>query len=89
MGGAVRDALLGRPCHDFDLEIHGCSPKEFDALMRALGAKGVGKSFFVYKYKDIDIALPRTEKKIATGHRGFTVDLARGTKQASMRRDFT
>ncbi len=89
MGGAVRDALLGRPCHDFDLEIHGCGPKQFEALMHALGAKGVGKSFFVYKYKGIDIALPRTEKKIAKGHRGFAVDLAGGTQQASIRRDFT
>lgn len=57
--------------------------------MQILKAKGVGKSFFVYKYADIDISLPRTESKTANGHRGFTVGLATDAKQACKRRDFT
>jgi len=57
--------------------------------MQTLGAKGVGKSFFVYKYRDIDISLPRTESKVAKGHRGFAVCLATDTLSAAKRRDFT
>jgi len=57
--------------------------------MEYLGAQGVGKSFFVYKYRHLDICLPRTEQKIGKGHKGFKVDLAKDEKEASMRRDFT
>jgi len=57
--------------------------------MLKLGAKGVGKSFFVYKYDGIDISLPRTESKISYGHKGFSVALAKNLKGASLRRDFT
>lgn len=85
----MRDFLLQTPCNDFDIEIHQCSVGKFETLMQKLGAKGVGKSFFVYKYDDIDISLPRTESKVAHGHRGFSVSLAKDLKQACMRRDFT
>jgi tRNA nucleotidyltransferase (CCA-adding enzyme) len=57
--------------------------------MDRLGAKGVGKSFFVYKYKEhIDLSLPRIESKVGRGHRGFEVKLAKNEKEASVRRDF-
>ena len=89
VGGAVRDTLLGRVCVDFDIECYGISPEKFDRAMRELGAQGVGKSFFVYKYRQLDIALPRREKKVARGHRGFAVELATEEQEASRRRDFT
>ncbi len=89
VGGAVRDMVMQRPVSDLDIECFGIDTKTFEEAMRRLGAKGVGRSFFVYKYKDIDIALPRTEKKVAVGHRGFEVRLAKDTKEASRRRDFT
>ncbi len=89
VGGAVRDMVMGREVTDLDIECFGIDVDEFDAAMQRLGAKGVGKSFFVYKYGDIDISLPRTEKKVGTGHRGFEVKPAKDTKEASRRRDFT
>ncbi len=89
VGGAVRDMVMNRPLNDLDIECFGIDEKTFEEAMRRLGAKGVGRSFFVYKYEDIDIALPRTEKKVAAGHRGFEVTLAKDTKEASRRRDFT
>ena len=89
VGGAVRDALTGREVSDLDIECFGLSPEAFDEAMGRLGALGVGRSFFVYKYGAIDIALPRIERKVAEGHRGFAVALARDTREASRRRDFT
>ena len=89
VGGAVRDRVLGHECKDYDIECFGISVDDFERAMEYLGAQGVGKSFFVYKYHDLDISLPRTEKKIAKGHRGFEVSLALEEKEASKRRDFT
>ena len=89
VGGAVRDRLLGRVCDDYDIECFGISVKDFEHAMEHLGAQGVGKSFFVYKYKEIDFALPRIEKKVGAGHKGFEVSLAKEEKEASQRRDFT
>jgi tRNA nucleotidyltransferase (CCA-adding enzyme) len=64
---------------------------DFEHAMEHLGAQGVGKSFFVYKYKEIDFTLPRIEKKVGAGHRGFdvTVDGQMDFKTAAKRRDFT
>ncbi len=89
VGGAVRDRILGRECKDYDIECFGISVDDFEMAMEHLGAKGVGKSFFVYKYHDLDISLPRTEQKVSPGHRGFEVSLATEEKEASKRRDFT
>ena len=94
VGGCVRDALLGRDCHDFDLEIHGVPA---DALERALSARWpldkVGASFGVLKVKHaaLDISLPRLENRLGAGHRDFAVatnpDLS--PADAAERRDFT
>lgn len=89
VGGAVRDRILGHVCKDYDIECFGIGVDDFERAMEHLGAQGVGKSFFVYKYHDLDIALPRTEQKVSSGHRGFEVSLATEEKEASKRRDFT
>lgn len=88
VGGAVRDLVMGAPLKDLDIEIFGIDPETFDREMQALGAKGCGKSFYVYKWHDIDLALPRKERKVAEGHRGFEVELAQDEQSASKRRDF-
>jgi len=89
VGGAVRDRLLGRKCKDYDIECFGINVEDFETAMEHLGAQGVGKSFFVYKYHLLDISLPRKEKKVAEGHKGFEVSLATNEREASKRRDFT
>ena len=95
VGGAVRDMIrnaIGQedaPIVDLDIEVYGIEPEQFDRLMEELGARGVGKSFFVYKWGEhIDISLPRLESKVAPGHRGFVVRPARDEREASIRRDF-
>lgn len=89
VGGCVRDSLLGLACYDYDIEIYGISPDDFDALMRGHGGVGVGKSFFVYKWRGFDLALPRTESKTGFGHKGFSVNLCDDERKASSRRDFS
>lgn len=89
VGGCVRDALLGLACYDYDIEIYDLSPELFDSIMSALGAKGVGKSFFVYKLGAFDLALARSESKSGFGHRGFEVRVCNDERSGSLRRDFS
>jgi tRNA nucleotidyltransferase (CCA-adding enzyme) len=89
VGGCVRDEILGIKPKEFDMEVYDINPDDFDKLMLRLGARGVGKSFFVYKWKNFDISLPRTETKVAKGHKGFEVSLIQDEKTATHRRDFT
>ena len=89
VGGCVRDILRGVEVQDADVEVYDVPPKLFETLMENLGAKGVGKSFFVYKWNGIDIALARQENKTSIGHKGFEVKLCQDERIASSRRDFT
>lgn len=94
VGGYVRDRLLHQQNKDLDVEVHGISPAQLEAILDGLGQRlEMGKSFGVYGLKDyqLDIAMPRRETAIGRGHRDFTVDVDPfiGTEKAAMRRDFT
>lgn len=89
VGGCVRDIVLGIKNNDFDIEVYDIEPDKFNEIMISCGANGVGKQFFVYKLKDIDLSLPRKENKTGTTHRSFEVEYCNSEKEASMRRDFT
>lgn len=90
VGGYVRDQYMNlNRSNDIDLEVYDIDQELFDTLMNQIGAKGVGQSFFVYKYEDIDISLPRKESKIAFGHTGFEVQQVDNERVAARRRDFT
>ncbi len=89
VGGGVRDILMGKSIKDLDIEVYDIDDILFDEIMNKLGSIGVGKSFFVYKFGDIDISLPRTEQKVGIGHKAFEVSICQDEKEASKRRDFT
>ncbi len=89
VGGSVRDLLLDEPLHDLDIEVYDIEPEAFEHVMTRMGAVGVGKSFFVYKYGNIDFALPRIERKSGIGHTAFDVEVCQDEKEASRRRDFS
>jgi len=89
VGGFVRDEILGIKTKDIDIEIYDISSEKFDEIMHELGASGVGKSFFVYKFGHFDLSLPRVESKIGRGHSAFAVEICDDEKLASKRRDFT
>ncbi len=96
VGGAVRDYQLGIIPKDFDIEAYGLKVSELmEALEKKAKVFAVGKSFGVLKVRlhgmDIDISLPRRERKIGIGHRGFEVDYDHHMSfaEAASRRDFT
>ena len=54
--------------------------------------KAVGEAFAVYKIgHDLDVSIPRRERKVGRGHRGFVVegDPDMSVEEACRRRDFT
>jgi len=71
VGGAIRDALLGRSGSDRDWVVVGATPAE----MTALGYLPVGRDFPVFLHPGTreEYALARTERKSAPGYRGFVV----------------
>ena len=89
VGGCVRDALLGREIYDYDIEVYDIEPLKFDELMTGIRASGVGKSYFIYKYKNYDLGLPRSESKTGNSHKDFAVSYINDPSLASLRRDFT
>ncbi len=97
VGGSVRDHFLELPIKDYDVEVYGLEKiEELETILSKYGSVNlVGKSFgvlkFVYEGEEYDFSFPRTEEKVAKGHRGFDVscDGTLSFKEASLRRDFT
>lgn len=94
VGGYVRDSILDIPNKDIDIEIHGIKPEILKNILSELGdIQTIGNAFGIYNLKgyDLDIALPRKERCIRTGHKDFEVyvDPYIGTHAAARRRDFT
>lgn len=94
VGGCVRDALLGVPVKDIDIEVYGLGTRQIEgALRREFGIVTVGAAFGVTKLKDfpVDVSVPRRENRTGAGHRDFDVcaDPTMTPRDACERRDFT
>lgn len=98
VGGAVRDVVLGKTPKDIDLMVQGVDENDIREALNQLPGRVdfTGKDFGVYRYRDpggneVEVALPRTERSIGAGHKGFEVVtnpyLSVGEDLA--RRDFT
>ncbi len=80
VGGGVRDAALGLPVRDADLEVFGLAPDRLQAVVGgAFDLELVGRAFGILKLKGlpVDVGLPRRETKTGAGHRGFAVTPSR------------
>jgi len=81
VGGSVRDAFLGKPIKDVDMVVDGLSFKGIQKILKPYGKQNlVGDSFSVIKFRpeghvgeDFDIAVPREDRKVGEGHKGFEV----------------
>lgn len=94
VGGCVRDSILGIQSKDTDVEIFGLSPEQIEkVLSKKFHFEAVGKSFGVWILKglDIDVSMPRKERKNGLGHKSFEIigDPNLSPKEACSRRDFT
>ncbi|MBL8184268.1 MAG: HD domain-containing protein [Blastocatellia bacterium] len=93
VGGCVRDELMGFEPTDWDLEVYGVESNELRALLDRFGdVQAVGEAFAVYRVgRDLDVSLPRRERKTGHGHRGFVIegDPGMSFEEACSRRDFT
>lgn len=85
VGGAVRDALMGRKVTDKDYVAVGYTPGDFAYL------KQVGKDFPVFLQEDgSELALARIERKTGVGYNGFEMETAGvSIEQDLLRRDLT
>ncbi|MEW6742011.1 MAG: HD domain-containing protein [Planctomycetota bacterium] len=96
VGGCIRDLLLGLPPGDADFEVYGLPLEKLLQNLASIGrTELVGKSFGVLKVTveghSYDVAIPRTERKTAPGHRGFDTSVAPDLEPATAcrRRDLT
>jgi len=79
VGGIIRDHFINKESKDIDLLIRNIELEDIKKILKKYGRiNEVGISFGVLKYKpknwkqeDIDIALPRTDKKEGEGHKGI------------------
>jgi len=89
VGGAVRDALLGREVSDRDWVVVGAEPEE----LLAAGYTAVGRDFpvFLHPRTKEEYALARTERKTAPGYHGFAFHAAADVtlEEDLARRDLT
>ncbi|MBU3673303.1 MAG: multifunctional CCA addition/repair protein [Sinobacteraceae bacterium] len=89
VGGAVRDALLGRPVAERDWVVVGATPEE----LQAQGFTPVGRDFPVFLHPQTreEHALARLERKTGPGYRGFVTEFAPDVtlEQDLARRDLT
>jgi tRNA nucleotidyltransferase (CCA-adding enzyme) len=74
VGGAVRDALLGRQVAERDWVVVGATPGELEAR----GFLPVGRDFPVFLHPTTreEHALARLERKVGPGYRGFSTDFS-------------
>jgi tRNA nucleotidyltransferase (CCA-adding enzyme) len=72
VGGAVRDALLGRVAVERDHVVVGASAEQLEKL----GYRSVGRDFPVFLHPDTreEHALARRERKTGPGYRGFVTE---------------
>ncbi|MCL2410402.1 MAG: HD domain-containing protein [Treponema sp.] len=94
VGGAVRDMVMGKKIHDWDLATDAL-PREVTSLMRQVRAKVIptgikhGTVTVIYKNHNTEITTFRTEEGYSDGRRPDRVSYAAKIEEDLSRRDFT
>lgn len=90
VGGAVRDILLLLQPKDLDIEVHGVSLKDLEAVLKKYGhVRTVGKAFGVLRIDSVDIdwSIPRSDS--SGRHPEVILDPHMSLVDACRRRDLT
>jgi len=94
VGGAVRDMLMGKKIHDWDLATDA-APEEVSAIMRKNGGKVIptgikhGTVTVLFKNHSAEVTTFRTESDYSDGRRPDKVSYAKTIEEDLSRRDFT
>lgn len=94
VGGAVRDMLMGKKIHDWDLATNAL-PQEVTAIIKKAGGKVVptgikhGTVTIFYKNASAEVTTFRTEADYSDGRRPDSVSYAATIEEDLSRRDFT
>ncbi len=92
VGGAVRDAIMGRAANDYDVTT-SAMPQEIERIFSDLTTTGVGKSFGTVVVYDGDISVEvttfRKESTYSDGRHPDEVLYAHTVEEDLVRRDFT
>jgi hypothetical protein len=97
VGGAVRDAILGKEPNDIDLMVQGIPGEKVRKALESLPGRVdyTGKDFGVFRLNlgghEVEVALPRREKSTGPKHTDFDVqsDHTANPEEDLYRRDFT
>ena len=94
VGGIVRDGIMQIECKDIDIEVYGVTPARLREILSEFGTvidKGASFGVLGLRGCDLDIAMPRLERRTGALHTDFdvSVDPYMSVEEASMRRDFT
>jgi tRNA nucleotidyltransferase/poly(A) polymerase len=96
VGGAVRDLIRGKDLiKDLDIEVFNLKKEQLIEILSKFGKiNELGKQFSIFQiqgFPNIDIAIPRTEKKTGLKHQDFKIETNPflSIKEAAKRRDLT
>lgn len=94
VGGVVRDEIMHIDCKDVDIEVYGITPAQLREILSRFGSvidKGASFGVLGLRGSELDIAMPRLERRTGALHTDFdvSVDPYMSPEEASMRRDFT
>lgn len=94
VGGCVRDAVLGIPLNDLDIEVFGLEPERLEQLLASqFRVDVVGQAFGVIKVHGlpVDVSIPRRDSARGRGEEGFRLhsEPCLSVEESLDRRDFT
>ena len=90
VGGALRDTIMGKAAHDWDVATNA-TPEEVSRIFRRVIPTGIkhGTVTVLFMKKQIEVTTFRTESEYSDGRHPDKVEFAKNIEEDLSRRDFT